>query len=74
MKQRITELENRVHELEAKWNTISYWFTDRPEMDNYASPSVVAFREYLDGLESEGGSSLAQIQDRPASKPGDSGV
>ena len=68
MEQQITELEKRVHELEAKWNKISYWFTDRPELDNYVSPSVAAFREYLDGLESEGGSSLAPIQDHPASK------
>ena len=68
MEQRITELEKRVHELEAKWDKISYWFTDRPELDNYLSPSAVAFREYLDGLESEVGSSLAPIQDRPANK------
>ena len=53
MEQRIDELEKMVHELEAKWGKVAYWFTDRPELDNYVSPSAVAFRVYLDSLESK---------------------
>lgn len=50
------ELERRVQELEAKVERVAYWFTDRPELDAYISPSIAAFRAYLDGLESEVGS------------------
>ena len=66
MEQRIKRLEERVQELEAKWAKVAYWFTDRPELDNYVSPSAVAFRAYLDGLESEGESSVP-TQEPPAS-------
>ena len=66
MEHRIEKLEQRLQELEAKWANIAWWFTDQPALDNYVSPSVVAFRAYLDGLESEDGSS-GQTQAPPAS-------
>jgi hypothetical protein len=65
MEHRINDLEKRVLELETKWQSVAYWFTDRPELDNYVSPSVVAFRAYLDDLESESELS-GPIQEPPA--------
>ena len=66
MEQQIEKLEQIVKKLEAMLENIAWWFTDQPALDNYISPSAVAFRDYLDGLESSDGSS-GQTQAPPAS-------
>ena len=66
MQQRIDELEKRMRELEAKWARVEWWFTDQPELNNYVSPSAVAFRAYLDAQESAD-ESLEQNLVSPAS-------
>ena len=65
MERRIDEFEQRLRALEDRWAKVAYWFTDRPDLNDYVPPSVAMFRAYLDGLESEG-ESPEPFQEPPA--------